>query len=318
MANARRVFLVAMTIPFLTSASLQAGVKPEIRRGFDLVGISGSDRIYRVNVQLRNKDADFLSALLIPYDQVDWNWHEPREGRWRRSFMDIRGSERGGMGVWRSLVHDELWFPPPDRMWAAECELGGIEKNATIDLVFFLAVAETIDLANRPLRVGYGTCEEKPREFSTDYWSSAAEISVRRSVDKGTRQLYTYTGRGDTLVLFNMSGVRKATASEGWSVAGWDHDHIVFVSNGETRMAGFAVQCEESPGSTGLINWRDNSSGINYGFAFGPGTARYSAVDTLMVLNEPGWRILLPGLSVVLIAFFAMTAVLRRRGTKRR
>ncbi|MFQ5905239.1 MAG: hypothetical protein ACE5JA_01575, partial [bacterium] len=165
---------------------------------------------------------------------------------------------------------------------------------------------------------GYGTCGNGLYESAADFWSSGGEMFLKRISNQDTIQVYRYIGYADTLVLFNMRGVRGSSPPEGWSVADRGDTHVVFVALGGTSPAEFVIHCDDSLGGTGLINWRDTSTGINYGFAFGPGTAQYSVLDTLPVFREPEWSMLLPGMFVVLIVLVTMTVVLRREKQRRR
>jgi hypothetical protein len=237
---------------------------------------------------------------------------------WRRSWIDIKSSARAGVGAWRSQVHQDLWPPPSERAWIGECELGGIEKDATIEIVFFILVDDTLDLTKRPFRLGYGTCGEDIREWRPVYWSTAGEMPLGRSRNLDTMQVYEYVGCSDTVVLYNMSGVTGAEASYGWEVAEMDSSHVVFVAPLGGGPAEFRVICRDSVGTTGLINWRDGVPNANSGSESGPGTAQYSLVDTVAVYREPQWPNLLLALVGAGVLLLGVTIVLRLRVPRRR
>lgn len=215
-------------------------------------------------------------------------------------------------------MHQEVWPPPQERVWSGQCELGGIERGAVIHLSFFAAVDESVNLVNRTLKIGYGTCGEESYKPASDFWSSGGEMFLRRISNQDTIQVYRYIGYADTLVLFNMRGVKTSSPLNGWSVVDQSDTHVVFAVSDASGPAEFAIQCEDSLGSTGLINWRDSSTGINYGFGFGPGSAQYSVLDTVAAMKEAEWITLLPGMSVVLILVVALTVGLHRQKRRRR
>lgn len=302
----------------MVAESVNAEVRPTIRRAFDLVDYYEYRRIYRVNVQVMNGDSTLISSIFIPYEQTDWSWSRPGKEEYQSSFLEIRGSQRAGTGMWKERIPQEVWYPATDRVWAAECELGGIEKGAVLDLVFFAETDEMVDPQNRSLRIGYGTCGEELHLRSDQYWSTVSGLLTRRVASEETLQVFRYAGYADTLVLYNMTCVKGIESPQGWSVLEQDQNHVVLVSEGVPGGAEFAIRFARVPGTTGFFNWRDSSVGINHGYVLGPGCAEYSVLDALILVAEPGWKGLLQGLSATFLLVVFVVVVLRvQRRTKR-
>jgi hypothetical protein len=305
-----------LTSVFAGAAAIPATTRPEIRRSLVLVDDQGHKSIYRVNVQVVNRDSLPLSVVYVPYDQVEWRWSRALQGEYGSSFMDIRGSASAGTGPWKEHIWEEVWLPSPDRVWAADCELGGLERGALLDLVFFAEVDETLDVVGKPLRIGIGTCGEESFQRSDQYWSATSELLLRRLSTDGTLQRYRYSGCAGTLFIHDIHSGSLEGTEEGWSLLAQGGDSMVLVRDGSVGGVEFAIRGDERVSATGLLRWNGRWEGASHGYAFGPGSAEYSELRSVTLLREAGWPSLLQGLSVAL--FLAALAVVVLRVQKRR
>ena len=309
-------FVLVVILMGVTSRS--AMVRPEIRRSFDLVDNRNHRNIYRINVQVVNGDSLPLSVLYVPYDQIEWHWSHPHLEEYASSFMDISGSARAGTGVWRELEPAEVWYPPSDRIWAADCELGGVEKGAVLDFVFFAEVAETVKMNGKPIRIGCGTCGQESFGRSDRYWASVSQLLLRRIGHYGVVERYRYVGCADTLVLQDIDAARVEEVGDGWSLLSHEDGRIILVRDAGAGAVEFALRSEHRRTTTGLLSWEGRWEGVSHGFVFGPGTAEYSILRSLDLVREPGWSKLLQGFSVTFLFAALMVVFLRaRKRTKR-
>lgn len=317
MSRSTCLFVAAALLLAVTS-SQSALLRPEVRRAFDLVDRHGHRNVYRVNVQVVNGDSLPVSVLFVPYDQIDWVWSLPQHEEYHDSYLDIRGSARGGTGMWKEITPEEVWNAPSDRIWAADCELGGIESGAMLDIVFFAEVDDTIDVTRKPLRIGCGSCGDEKSQMSEDYWSSVSDLLLRKTWGEGALHRYRYIGYGDTLALYNMDGARVGDVSQGWEILEQDSSRALLVSSGGSREVEFTIEGELGHGSTGLLSWHDGSEGVNHGFVFGPGTGQYALLHPVVLVKEPGWSRLGQGLSLVFVLVVLMVIVLRLQRPRKR
>ncbi len=275
-------------------------------------------KVWRINVSVRNQDTLLLSSIYIPYDQSSWRFSVPPQRTWQTSFMDIGGSARAGTGVWKERIGQERWFPASDRVWVADCELGGIELGGMLILAFYASVDASIEMEGKPLRIGYGTCGEELFASLREYWSSTAGMLFERVSNLDTVQVYRYRGSAETLTIYNVMLSREPEVPEGWRLAGHDEDRAVFTRSEKEGQAVFTIVSRDSAGTTGFLNWRDGPPSANYGFAPGPGFAQYSLLDTLVVSRESEWGTLLQGFAVVCVVLTGVLVSLRLGKRKRR
>jgi hypothetical protein len=316
-----RVFFIFVALPFCICLSGRPACgrnRPEIRRSFELVGQVEEMKTYRISVSIRNQDTLFLSSIFIPYDQSSWRFSVPSEKTWQASFLDIGGSARAGTGVWKERIDQERWYPVSDRVWIADCELGGVEMGGTVILVFYASVDVSINMEGKPLRIAYGTCGEEMLASAPEYWSSTAGLLLERVSNLNTSQVYRYSGRADTLIIYNAMLWGEPDAPEGWDLVGYDNSRAVFARKEALGQAAFKIGWRDSVGTTGLVNWAEGTPSANYGFAPGPGSAQYSLLDTLMVVRESEWRTLFHGLLVVCVFLAGVLVSLRLRRRKGR
>jgi hypothetical protein len=307
-----------LTAAFAGAPCSYTMVRPEIRRSFDLIEKRGHRSIYRVNVQVVNGDSLPISAIYIPYDQVEWCWSRPLDEEYRSSFMDIRGSASAGTGLWKELIREEVWDAPSDRVWGADCELGGIGRGGMLDLVFFALVDETLTIERKPLRIGIGTCGEESFEAGEQYWSSASELLLKRLPGEGRLKEYRYAGCADTLVISGIERGEIEEVREGWCILKQNDSTIVLVRESGVGAAQFSISCGSGAGSTGLIRWEGRWEGASHGFVSGPGNAEYSRLRSVTVLREPAWSRLLRGLSVAFFFTILLALVFRVQKHRKR
>jgi hypothetical protein len=316
-----RVFFIFVVLPFCICLSVRPVCgrdRPEIRRSFELAGQVDETKIYRVSVSVRNLDTLFLSSIFIPYDQSSWRFSVPPEKTWQASFLDIGGSARAGTGLWRERISQERWYPVSDRVWIADCELGGVEMGGTVILAFYASVDASINMEGKPLRIAYGTCGEEMLASAPEYWSSTAGLLLERVSNLDTIQVYRYSGRADTLTIYNAVLWGEPDAPEGWDLVGYDGSRAVFARKEGLGQAAFEIGWRDSVGTTGLVNWAEGSPGVDYGFAPGPGFAQYSLLDTIVVARESEWGALFHGLAVVCVFLTGVLVSLRLRRRKGR
>ena len=187
-----------------------------------------------------------------------------------------------------------------------------------MDIVFFAEVDDTIDAANKPLRIGCGTCGEELSQRSGQYWSSVTPPPLRKIWSEGPLHAYRYVGYSDTLLLYSLDGARVEEVSEGWAVLEQDGESAVLVSTDDSGEVEFTLHGEFGWDTTGLLCWQDGSDGVSHGFVFGPGTAQYALLHPTVLAREPGWPRLLQGLSLALLLIVLLIIVLRVQRARKR